>query len=227
MSATRWTRGRSRSMRPPSRKRSTLKEPTDQTKARRCWRSTSSRMKRYACVIPSQAKNARRISCHRKNSRSSSPRTCDPSNSLRPPRPPRCDSHLKEIYMPRYHLCPLSIAFLVAASSVWAQPGDLTRSAKSGAWSASATWEGGKVPAAGAKVQIRSGDVVTYDVKSDAVIRFIHVAGTLRFAADKDTVLNVGLIKIQNGEDATEDGFDCDTHMRAVSKKGPRADLPL
>ena len=33
----------------------------------------------------------------------------------------------------------------------------VVRSAKSGAWSAPATWEGGKVPSAGAKVQIRTG----------------------------------------------------------------------
>src|SRR5262245_22924 len=69
----------------------------------------------------------------------------------------------------------------------------LVRSARSGAWSAPATWEGGKVPAAGARVQIRTGHVVTYDVKSDRVIRSIHVAGTLTFARDRDTRLDVGL----------------------------------
>jgi hypothetical protein len=89
----------------------------------------------------------------------------------------------------------------------------IVRSGRSGPWSAPATWEGGKVPTAGAKVQIRSGHSVTYDLKSDQVIRSIHVAGTLTFARDKDTRLDVGLIKIQFGDEATEEGFDCDAHV--------------
>jgi G8 domain len=92
----------------------------------------------------------------------------------------------------------------------------LIRSAKSGAWSAPTTWEGGKVPGAGARVQIREGHIVIYDAKSEQVIRFIHVAGTLSFASNLDTLLNVGLIKIQPGEDASENGFDCDAHAPAV-----------
>jgi uncharacterized protein (TIGR03067 family) len=91
---------------------------------------------------------------------------------------------------------------------------DLIRSAKSGPWSVAVTWEGGKVPGAGAKVQVRAGHTVTYDLSSDQVIRSIHVAGTLTFARDRDTRLDVGLIKIQPGEDANEDGFDCDAHVK-------------
>jgi hypothetical protein len=93
---------------------------------------------------------------------------------------------------------------------------DLIRSAKSGPWSAPATWEGGKVPVTGDRVQIRSGHRIVYDVKSDKAIRFIHIAGTLTFAPDQDTRLDVGLIKIQPGEDASEDGFDCDAHVPEV-----------
>lgn len=89
------------------------------------------------------------------------------------------------------------------------------RSVQSGPWSAAATWEGGKVPAAGTRVQVRTGHTVIYDAKSDQTIRAIHVAGTLRFATDRDTQLNVGLIKIQPGDDASEDGFNCDVHMPA------------
>jgi hypothetical protein len=89
---------------------------------------------------------------------------------------------------------------------------DLICSAKSGPWSAPATWEGGKVPGAGARVQIRQGHTVVYDLKSDKAIRFLHIAGTLTFAPDRDTRLDVGLIKIQPGE-ASEDGFDCDAHV--------------
>src|SRR5262249_44218118 len=87
------------------------------------------------------------------------------------------------------------------------------RSAKSGPWSKAETWEGGKIPGDGARVQIRPEHAVLYDVQSDAVVRFLHIAGTLRFAADKNTTLNVGLIKIQPGDEPSENGVDCDAHM--------------
>lgn len=88
----------------------------------------------------------------------------------------------------------------------------LIRSAQSGRWSAAATWEGGRVPGKGSRVQVRQGHAVIYDVASDDTLRSIHVAGTLSFAVDKDTRLQVGLIKIQPGDDAGENGFDCDAH---------------
>lgn len=87
------------------------------------------------------------------------------------------------------------------------------RSAGTGAWSAAATWEKGEIPAAGARVHIRPGHVVTYDVSSDQPIRAIYVAGTLSFARDQDTRLDVGVIKIEAGEEPTEEGFDCDLHV--------------
>jgi hypothetical protein len=91
-------------------------------------------------------------------------------------------------------------------------------------WSAPTTWEGGVVPGAGARVLIRAGHTITYDAKADAVIRAINVAGTLAFAGDKDTVLNVGLIKIQPGEEYSEDGFDCDAHAsKPEAGKSPPA----
>jgi uncharacterized protein (TIGR03067 family) len=92
-------------------------------------------------------------------------------------------------------------------------PQGLIRSARSGAWSAPATWEGGQVPGAGARVQVRTGHTVTYDVASDQVVRSVHVAGTLTFARDRSTRLAVGLIKVQPGDDAGEDGFNCDAHL--------------
>lgn len=103
----------------------------------------------------------------------------------------------------------------------------LVKSAQSGPWSSTATWEGGKVPAAGDRVQIREGNVVRYDVESDAVIRSIHVAGTLTFARDRNTRLDVGLIKIQAGDDASEVGFDCEGHMEAPDPSKPRAALEV
>jgi hypothetical protein len=45
-------------------------------------------------------------------------------------------------------------------------------------------------------------------------VRSIHVAGVLTFARDRDTQLDVGLIKIQPGDDASENGFDCDAHAQ-------------
>jgi hypothetical protein len=112
--------------------------------------------------------------------------------------------------------CLLALAVL-AIPAVAAEPAPkadgLIRSAKSGSWSAADTWQGGKVPGAGAKVQVRTGHTVVYDAKSEQAIRFIHVAGTLTFAHDRDTRLDVGLIKIQPGDEATEDGFDCDAHL--------------
>src|SRR5262245_65897727 len=53
----------------------------------------------------------------------------------------------------------------------------LVRTARSGLWSALATWEGGKLRAAGAKVQIRTGHTATYDLSSGQAIRAIHVDG--------------------------------------------------
>jgi hypothetical protein len=103
----------------------------------------------------------------------------------------------------------------------------LVRSARSGPWSASATWEGGKAPAAGSRVQVRTGHTVNYDLKSDQVIRSIHVAGTLRFPHDRDTRLDVGLIKIQPGDDASENGFDCDAHSMEPVEGQPKPALEV
>lgn len=43
---------------------------------------------------------------------------------------------------------------------------DWVASARGGNWSDSATWSGGKVPAAGARVHVKPGHLVVYDVKS-------------------------------------------------------------
>jgi hypothetical protein len=113
-------------------------------------------------------------------------------------------------------LSGLCVALAIAPGGP-AEAGDpvlLVRSQRSGPWSAPSTWEGGAVPGAGARVQVRPGHRVTYDVSSDRLLRSIHVAGTLAFATDRQTRLDVGLIKIQRGEDASEDGFACDAHLR-------------
>src|SRR5262245_39162192 len=106
-------------------------------------------------------------------------------------------------------------------------PTELIRSAQSGPWSKADTWEGGKVPTAGASVQVRQGHTGTYDVKSAQAIRLIHIAGTLTFARDRDTRLDVGLIRVEAGENASEEGFDCDGHMAEPDARRPRPALEV
>jgi hypothetical protein len=103
----------------------------------------------------------------------------------------------------------------------------VVRSARSGDWSDPASWEGGRVPAGGDKVQIRPGHTVTYDVEAPdlLVIRSLHIAGTLSFAANKVTRLNVGLIKIENTDSIDEEGFDCDAHAEEPAPGRPRPAL--
>ncbi|MBA4188346.1 MAG: hypothetical protein C0467_10110 [Planctomycetaceae bacterium] len=98
-------------------------------------------------------------------------------------------------------------------------------SAKSGPWSEPGTWAGNKVPGTGARVLIREGHRVLYDTKSDSVIRAINVGGSLVFATDTDTLLNVGLIKIQTGEEYSEDGFDCEGHSGKPDATKPLPEL--
>jgi G8 domain len=119
-------------------------------------------------------------------------------------------------------------AFVLLATCAQAADGPaVIRSAKSGPWSAGATWEGGQVPGAGARVLVVSGHTVTYDVSSDAVIRAINISGTLAFARDRNTLLNTGLIKIEANDDFSENGFDCDGHFDEADPNRPRATLEL
>jgi hypothetical protein len=62
-------------------------------------------------------------------------------------------------------------------------------------------------------VHVQAGHVVVFDVKSDAALRAVYVAGTLSFAADRDTRLDVGVLKVELGDEPTEGGFDCDAHI--------------
>ncbi len=120
-------------------------------------------------------------------------------------------------------LLSLLLSFALAGPALGGDAIPIIRSAKSGPWSAPATWESGKVPGAGARVLIRTGHHVTYDVQSEQVLRAINVAGILSFAPDRDTRLDVGLIKVQPGEQYGEDGFDCARHLDTPD---PAAPLP-
>ncbi|HIK94812.1 MAG TPA: hypothetical protein EYG03_22945, partial [Planctomycetes bacterium] len=93
------------------------------------------------------------------------------------------------------------------------------RSKQNGAWSDKQTWESQRVPKQGDRVLISSGTTVGYDVKSKEVIRLVQVVGTLKFAVDRDTELNVGLLTIQHQSECSEHGFACEFEG---SKDGPK-----
>ena len=124
-------------------------------------------------------------------------------------------------------LCVWSLSGWSAAAEPIPSKMTLIRSAKSGAWSNTATWDGGQVPGHGVKVQVRPGHTVTYDVQApeSVVIRSLFIAGTVSFATDKSTQLNVGLIKIEATDSTDEEGFDCDMHLEASDSKAPKASL--
>src|SRR5579883_2836426 len=121
----------------------------------------------------------------------------------------------------------LALLALAVPSAFGKPPSEVIRSARSGSWSAPDTWEGGKVPPAGARVQIRQGHTVCYDCQTEQTVRSIHVAGVLTFAPDRDTRLDVGLIKIQPGDDASENGFDCDAHLADLPPGQPKPALEV
>ncbi|MEA3207204.1 MAG: hypothetical protein QOE70_261 [Chthoniobacter sp.] len=98
------------------------------------------------------------------------------------------------------------------------------RSIRSGAWSDPKTWEPAHVPAQGERVLVSTQTRVSYDVESATVIRLVQVAGELRFVRDRNTSLNVGLLKVQNSERCSESGFRCDLH--AVTEAGEPSALP-
>jgi hypothetical protein len=119
------------------------------------------------------------------------------------------------------------LAACLCSMAAHAKEPQIIRSVKGGAWSDSATWAGGKIPHSGASVQIRAGHVVRYDVHSPEPIRAIFIAGTLSFSHDRDTRLDVGLIKIQAGEDTSEEGFNCDAHLPQADPDQPKAALEV
>lgn len=111
--------------------------------------------------------------------------------------------------------CGLLAAVLMFVPRGSAADIPVIQSAGNGPWSAAATWQGGKVPGSNVKVKIVAGHTVTYDIEAadEVVIRSLHIGGTLTFAKDKTTRLNVGLIKIQDTDDTDEEGFDCEGHV--------------
>ncbi len=84
------------------------------------------------------------------------------------------------------------------------------RSVRDGRWTDPSTWTPRRVPRAGDRVLVDRGTRVVYDASSADVIRLIQVAGTLRFADDRDTLLEVAVLKVQDSATCSESGFACD-----------------
>ena len=67
-----------------------------------------------------------------------------------------------------------------------------------GAWSAPATWSGGKVPAAEDRVAISPRHDIVYDVVSDAKLGCVEVRGRLRFRPDANTRLKTANLMVMD-----------------------------
>ncbi len=98
------------------------------------------------------------------------------------------------------------------------------RAVVSGKWSEPKTWDPPRLPGKGDLVLIGRGMTVQYNVASKAVIRLIQVVGTLDFARDRNTELNVAILKVQDSDTCSESGFACD--FRGVNKSGEPSDAP-
>jgi hypothetical protein len=104
------------------------------------------------------------------------------------------------------------------------------RSVTSGKWSNPKTWKPARVPGKGDRVLISRKTDVSYDVESKQVLRMVQIVGKLRFARDRNTEMNVALLKVQNSDTCSESGFACD--FLTVNKAGephaiPTGELPL
>ena len=117
----------------------------------------------------------------------------------------------------------LCVLYLLSASllgTVAAAESFTLQSKGDGAWSEPATWQQSRAPKAGDKVHIRAGHRVRFDSKSSPIIPLIHVEGALVFARDKDTELNVAVLKV-GGRVASRSGV-ADVHdhkMRPITAR--------
>jgi hypothetical protein len=72
-------------------------------------------------------------------------------------------------------------------------------SVQSGSWSDPAIWTGRRVPGRGDAVLVAPGHTVTYDTYSDVEIRRLQIQGTLTFARQRATRLDVGNVVVDRG----------------------------
>lgn len=119
----------------------------------------------------------------------------------------------------RHSFVRLVVAAALFPATVSAQPDTAdheshvhfsVRSVSNGPWSDPSTWNPARVPKPGDRVLISSRTTVNYDVNEKGVLRLVQVAGTLSFARDRNTELNVGLLTIQHSDTCSEHGFACE-----------------
>ena len=84
-----------------------------------------------------------------------------------------------------------------------------------GAWSDAGTWQPERQPKAGDKVRIRSGHTVVFNSKSSHLIPLLHVEGSLVFTRDRDTELNVAVLKVGGGKEKHSGVADVHGHKMA------------
>src|SRR5262245_24265168 len=97
---------------------------------------------------------------------------------------------------------------------------------KDGSWFDPATWYGGKIPDAGAKVLIPEAISVKYDGVSDTSLFTVRVDGKLQFATDHNTRMEVdtlvvaktGLLQVGTAEHPVENGVTADI---VIANNGP------
>ena len=99
------------------------------------------------------------------------------------------------------------------------------RTAQNGRWSEASTWEGGRVPEAEQRVHIRLGHAVVYDLNTDTVFRTVFISGKLVFDPSRDTRMDVGLLRIENADTPSEEGFDCEGHIEDLPANQKQAAL--
>src|SRR4029077_17296716 len=92
---------------------------------------------------------------------------------------------------------------------------------RSGKWTNAETWMPARVPVKGDRVLIARGTRVEYDANSAEVVRLVQVVGTLAFARDRDTELNVGVLTVQHTDECSEHGFACEFEGGKVGPKTP------
>ncbi len=100
------------------------------------------------------------------------------------------------------------------------------RSVKDGKWSDPQTWKPARVPTTGDRVLISKQTNVEFDVAQNEVVRLLEIVGTLEFARDRNTLLNVGILTIQHTDECSESGFACEFEGAADGPKTPADQWP-
>lgn len=91
-----------------------------------------------------------------------------------------------------------------AQANALANPNDATHVAvNDGDWSDPGTWATGRVPGSEAKVLIRDGVSVTYDMDSNVALKTVRVDGDLTWSTDQNTHMRVETIVTSHGSKIT------------------------